>query len=99
MQPSTSGERWSEASRHTAISIKRTEDEKRTARRHEKRDNIAAHIARGTETTAASKQDGRQGGYHMSKLSASHHPVSNTRRHDNRDDDATPHEAKHPTAD
>ena len=32
----------------------------------------------------------RRGGYHMSQLSASHHPVSNTRRHGNRDDDETP---------
>ena len=34
----------------------------------------------------------------MSRLSAPSHPVSNTRRHGNRDDDEIPQEAKQPTA-
>lgn len=34
----------------------------------------------------------------MSRLSASSHPVSNMRRHDNMDNDATPQEAKQATA-
>ena len=34
----------------------------------------------------------------MNRLSASSHPVSNTRRHGNRDDDETPQEAKQATA-
>lgn len=70
--------------------------ERRTARRHES-GTSTAHIAPspyGTETMAASKQDGQQGGYRMSRLSASYHPVSNTRRHGDGDDDEITQEAK-----
>lgn len=73
--------------------------ERRTARRHERRDDHSPHCPRRRDDDGQASRIDRRGGYHMSKLSASHHPVSNTRRHDNRDDDdATPHEAKHPTA-
>lgn len=71
-----------------------------TARSQARDDEMTGRSVKayGGKHQASRREARRRGGYHMSRLSASYHPVSNTRQHGNRDDDEITQEAKQTTA-